>query len=618
MPDAGGTFTMYGWRGKILRVDLTRGKVQEEALDPSVARDFVGGRGLGIHYLLKGVDPHCEPLGSNNSLIMAAGPLTGTKAPTGARYMVMTKSPLTGSVTCSNSGGHFPAELKKAGLDAIIVEGQAPEPVYLWIDDGRAELRPAGHLWGKTTHATHDGMLAETAKSARTACIGPAGENGVLFASIMNDRDRAAGRSGVGAVLGSKRLKGVVVRGTGEVPLRDEKAFGEQVKKLLRRFRDALKGGKHPLNLHGTAVTVMATQNFGVLPTRNFQQGTFAGWEEIHGETLTRKFLVRPKACFSCPIGCGRVTRVDDREFRGAGEGPEYETVYALGSNCGVDNLAAVTKANYLCNEMGMDTITMGSTIACAMELFERGVIPEVDIGKPLRFGDARALVEFTLKTARKEGIGALLAQGSYRLAAHYGHPELAMVSKKQEFAGYDPRGEQGMGLAYATSPVGASHMRGDLAYIELLGVPMLVDPLTWEDKPQLVKDWQDVFAIIDAAGLCVFFTVRNLVTPTRDIRPQGIMELLNSATGAGYDLAELVQAGERIFNAERLFMVRAGLARKDDSLPPRMLKESMPDGPGRGSVCHLQEMLDRYYGIRGWDQDGIPTVEKLKQLGLG
>lgn len=608
---------MNGWTGKILVVDLTRGEITEEGLDPRVAKDYIGGRGFGIQRLLREVDPSCDPLSPENALVMAAGPLTGTKAPTGARYMITTKSPLTGSITCSNSGGHFPAEMRKAGLDLIVFRGQASEPLYLWVENGRAELRSARHVWGKSTHETDEIMRGETSPDARTACIGPAGEKGVLFASVMNDRDRAAGRSGVGAVMGSKNLKAVVVRGTTPVPLHDPKAFNDLVKRLLARFKDSLKGGKHPLNLHGTAITVMATQNFGVLPTRNFQQGTFPGWEEIHGETLTRRFLLRPKACFSCPIGCGRVTRVDAPEFQGNGEGPEYETVYAMGSNCGVNDLAAVTKANYICNEMGLDTISMGSTIACAMELYERGHLPESDIGGPLRFGDGRALVELTRKTALREGFGELLALGSYRLAEKYGHPELAMVSKKQEFAGYDPRGEQGMGLAYATSPVGASHMRGDPAYIELLGVPMLIDPLSWNDKAELIRDWQDVFAVIDAAGLCVFFTVRNLVTPTRDIRPQGIMELLNAATGAEYDLHELVKAGERIFNAERLFMVRAGISRKDDTLPPRILRDPLPDGPGQGSVCHLEEMLGEYYRCRGWDQDGIPTREKLMELQL-
>lgn len=608
---------MYGWRGKALRVDLSRTEIREETLNLQVLKDYVGGRGLGMYYLLREVDPLGDPLGEENILIMAAGPLTGTRAPTGARYMVMTKSPLTGAVTCSNSGGFFPAEMKRAGLDMIIFLGKAREPVYLWIEGDHTELRPAAHLWGKNTHETHDALLAETNPEARVACIGPAGERVVRFASIMNDKDRAAGRSGVGAVMGSKRLKAVVVRGKDEVPIWDELAFKEICRKYYDKFQEGLKAGPPPLRVHGTAVTVMATQNHGVFPTRNFQQGTFEGWEEIHGETLTQKYLVRPKACFSCPIACGRVTRVSEPPFQGEGEGPEYETIYAMGSDCGVDNLAAVTKANYICNEMGMDTITLGATIACAMELSERGYLPEADVGRSLHFGDAEALVDLTCMTGLREGFGDILAEGSLRVAQRYGHPELAMVSKGQEFAGYDPRGAQGMGLAYATSSIGASHMRGDLAYIELLGVPMLIDPFTWKDKPIIVKNWQEVFAIIDSAGLCVFFTVRNLVTPTRDIRPAGILELLNSATGAGFDMEELIRAGERIFNAERLFLVRAGFSRKDDTMPPRILREPLPDGPAKGMVCHLDEMLTEYYQLRGWDQNGIPAEKKLRELGL-
>lgn len=608
---------MYGWRGKAIRVDLGRAEIREETLNPEVLKDFVGGRGLGMYYLIREVDPLCDPLGEQNILIMAAGPLTGTRAPTGARYMVMTKSPLTGAVTCSNSSGFFPAEMKKAGVDMIIFHGKAQEPVYLWIEGDHAELRSAERLWGKNTHETHDALLTETDPQARVACIGPAGERLVRFASIMNDKDRAAGRSGVGAVMGAKKLKAVVVRGKEEVPIWDEATFKEICRKYSEKFQEAIKVQPSALRLHGTAVTVMATQNHGVFPTRNFQQGTFERWEAIHGETLTRKYLVRPKACFSCPIACGRVTRVSEPPFQGEGEGPEYETIYAMGSDCGVDNLAAITKANYICNEMGMDTITLGATIACAMELSERGYLPEADVGRSISFGDADALVDLTRMTGFREGFGDILAEGSLRVAQRYGHPELAMVSKGQEFAGYDPRGEQGMGLAYATSSIGGSHMRGDPAYIELLGVPILINPLTWKDKAEIVKDWQEVFAIIDSAGLCVFFTVRNLVTPTRDIRPVGILELLNSATGAGYDLETLIRAGERILNTERLFLAWAGFSRKDDTLPSRILREPLPDGPAKGMVCHLDEMLNDYYQLRGWDQNGIPTEKKLRDLGL-
>lgn len=608
---------MKGWQGRVLRVDLSTGAISEEGLDEAMARDFIGGRGFGIRYLLREVDPKVDPFCGRNPLMMMAGPLTGTGAPTGSRYMVTTLSPLTGALTCSNSGGMFPTELRKAGWDGLIFQGKASQPVYLWLDGQKAELREASHLWGKTTHETDELIRLETDPQVKVACIGPAGERLVRFASIMNDKDRAAGRSGVGAVMGSKNLKAVAVRGKGSIPLHDPKAFREINSRLLKKFNQTYKDSPPPLRLHGTAVTVMATQNYGVFPTRNFQTGTFPGWEAIHGETLSRRFLLRHKACFACPISCGRVTKVEEHPFQGQGEGPEYETIYALGSNCGVDNLAAVTKANYLCNELGLDTISMGSTIACAMELAERGCLPEADVGRALRFGDAQAVVDLTRMTGLREGFGDVLAEGSLRLATRYGHPELAMVAKGQDFAGYEPRGEQGMGLAYATSPIGASHMRGDPAYFELLGVPCNVDPLTWEDKPPIVAKWQDLFCIIDAAGLCVFFSVRNLIRPELLAPPVGIMELLNAATGADYDLEELELAGERIFNAERLFLVKAGFSRKDDTLPERILKEPLPEGPGKGMVCHLEEMLDLYYQVRGWTRDGVPTQEKLRELGL-
>jgi len=586
-------------------------------LDPKTAKAFIGGRGFGIDTLLSEVDAGCDPLGPENRVIMAAGPLTGTKAPTGARYMVMTKSPLTGAVTCSNSGGMFPASLKQSGIDMIVFSGRAAEPVYLWIDNGRVELRPAAHLWGKTSHETDAALRLETRNEARVACIGPAGERGVLFAGIMNDKDRAAGRSGVGAVMGSKNLKALAVFGDSPVPLFDPAGFTELVKKFNRKFNENNKGKPPGLRTYGTAVTITGTQAVGALPTRNFRQGTFQGFAAIGGQALTEKYLVKHKACYSCPISCGRVTRVEEKGYEGQGEGPEYETIFAMGSNCGIDNLAALTKANYICNEQGMDTISMGCTIACAMEMFEKGIITEKDVGMPLSFGDARALVELTRMTAEMKGFGRFLAEGSRRLAERFGHPELSVTVKGQEPAGYEPRAAQGMGLAYATSPIGASHMRGDPAYTEILGVPFLIDPQSWEGKAQLVKDWQDTFAVIDAAGLCVFFSVRNLVLPERSIRPQGIMDLLNAATGAEYTLEELSRAGERIFNAERLFLTRAGFSRKDDRLPERLTREPLPDGPSKGRVCRLDEMLPEYYRCRGWDEEGRPTAGKLAELGL-
>jgi aldehyde:ferredoxin oxidoreductase len=365
---------------------------------------------------------------------------------------------------------------------------------------------------------------------------------------------------------------------------------------------------------------VTATQNYGVLPTKNWQQGTFDGWEKIDGRELTKTYLLTNSACFSCPIGCGRKTRVDrvdDLQFAGEGEGPEYETVYAMGSNCMVDNLAAVVKANYICNELGMDTITMGATIGCAMELVDRGYLSEDEVGRSLQWGDAEALVALTRMTGYREGFGDKLAEGSYRLAESYGHAELAMVSKKQEFPGYDPRGAQAMGLAYATSPIGGSHMRGDPAYFELFGIPQPMDRLAWKGKAQPTQAFQDHSAIIDSAGLCVFFTVRNLVEKDLKIAPTGILEYMNAATGANYTLEELSEAGQRIINIERLFLVKAGFTRKDDSLPKRMTEEPMPEGPSKGHVCHLEEMLDEYYAVREWTPEGVPTPEKLARLGI-
>jgi aldehyde:ferredoxin oxidoreductase len=609
---------MYGWQGKVLRVDLTKGELKEENLDMKVAKDYIGGRGLGIYYMGKEVDPRCDPLSPENMIVMATGPLTGTKTPTGARYMVMTKSPLTGAITCSNSGGQFPQELKRSGFDAVLFTGRAAVPLYLWIDRGKAELRQAKHLWGKTTHETTNELLIETNPKAKVACIGPAGEKLALFASIMNDKDRAAGRSGVGAVMGSKKLKAVVVRGEGEIPLADKARFKEIQARVLAKFKEAAKAHPSPLSAHGTAGVITGiVQSYGVFPTKNWQRGTFDGWKSIHGETLTEKYLVGTRACYACPISCARVTKVEESGFEGEGEGPEYETVFALGSLCMVDNLAAVTKANYLCNELGLDTMSMGGTIACAMELFDRGYLSEEQIGRPLNWGDGQALVELTRMTGYREGFGDELAEGSYRLAARYGHPELAMVSKKQELAGYGPRGSQGMGLAYATSPIGASHCRAHTGYFELVGIPTLVDPREWKGKARLVKIWQDVFSIMDSAGLCIFFCIRNLVNKELEIPPEGILEYLNAATGADYTLDELIKAGERILNAERLFLVKAGFSRKDDSLPPRLTQEPMPEGPAKGFVCHLDEMLDEYYQIRGWTPDGIPTEEKLRELGL-
>jgi len=613
---------MFGWHGKALRVDLTNETVSVEQIDPQTAKDYIGGRGWAIKMLHDEVEPTVDPLSPENKLIFTVGPLTGTPAPTGNRYMVTTKAPLTGAIACSNSGGMYPTEMKKTGFDMILLEGRAEHPVYLWInatdseEEPHVEVRPADHLWGRPVPEATDALLEETDERARVACIGPAGERLVKMASIMNDKHRAAGRSGVGAVMGSKHLKAVVLRGTRDVPL----AQPDQMRELCRQVRrevaaDVRKGST--LREYGTAYVPIVTNELGILPTRNFQTGVFEGVEGITGQVLSDNYLIRPKPCYGCPIACGRKTTLEGSPYEGEGEGPEYETIASLGSACGLGDMAAVTKANYLCNELGMDTISTGMTIACAMELYEKGILPEEDVGMPLRFGDADAVIHLVEQIAYRDGFGDVLAEGSYRMAERYGHPELSITAKRQEFPGYDPRGSKGMGLLYATSNVGASHMAGDLAYMEVFGTPKKIDPLTVERKPWYIKHFEDLFTIIDAAGLCVFLSIRYLCDGTYDVMPTRMARLLNLATGADYTVESLLEAGDRVYTLERLFLTRAGFSQADDTLPPRMLEEPMPEGPAQGHVVELEEMLPEFYELRGWDEKGIPTDEKLEELGL-
>ena len=613
---------MNGWVGRILRVNLTDGTITQEKLDTRIAHQYIGGRGLGIKYLMDEMDPTVDPLGPENKLIFATGPLTGTGALAAGRYMVVTKAPLTGAIANSNSGGYFPAEIKFAGYDMLIVEGKAAAPVYLWISDDHAELRGAKPIWGEDVNATTDWVVEQTDPEAKVACIGPAGENLVKFANIMNDKGRAAGRSGVGAVMGSKNLKAIAVRGTRGVRVADPVGFRDAVLNAQKEFKDPFMS--QVLAKYGTADVVEFSNEVGVLPTRNFTEGMFEGAASIGGAQLAEKYNLRgaakTKACFSCPLACGRVTRVPDGEFKGAGEGPEYETLGALGSACGVDDIEAVIKANYICNEMGMDTISAGATIACAMEMAEKGIITKKEIGLHLRFGNGRAVVELLKKIARREGFGNALAEGSYRLADAYGHADLSMTSKKQEFPGYDPRGGQGYALAYATSNRGGCHIRQEVHCLEFFGVALLnlietggaIDRFTTEGKPELVKMIQDFYCMIDSSGICNF-----IVIGTPD--PQVLIDLLEAGTGLDFGgLDNFLKVGERIFNMERLFNIKAGLSAMDDSLPPRMLNEPMADGPCKGKVVQLEQMLPLYYSERGWDPEGVPGREKLAELNIG
>lgn len=607
---------MYGWHGKLLRIDLTNQTTSVEDIDPRIAKDYIGGRGWAIRYLYDEVDPKVDPLSPENKMIFVTGPLTATTAPTGNRYMVVTKSPLTGALAHSNSGGDFPTWMKRTGFDMFIFEGRAASPVYLWVNGDQAEIRSAVHLWGKEVPETTDALLLETHKDAKVACIGPAGENLALMAAVMNDRHRAAARSGVGAVMGSKNLKAVVVLGTKNPAFFDDSGMRELSLILNKEVGVDIKKGSS-LREYGTAYVPQVTNTLGILPTRNFQAGMFEGVDKIDGVALKNSFLISHKPCYRCPIACGRLTAVPEGKYAGKGEGPEYETIASLGSACGVDDLAGLLKANYRCNELGLDTISTGLTIAAAMEMYEKGIITDTQTGQPLRFGDVDAVIAMVEKIATRHGFGNELADGSFRLAEKYDHPEMSVTARKQEFPGYDPRGSQGMGLLYATSNKGASHMEGDVAYEEVFGVPVKADPLTTDGKAELVARFQDAFALIDSGGMCVFFTLRYVFSKEMMVWPVRLSELLNLTTGANYTPAEAMQAAERVYTLERLFLIAAGSGPEQDTLSPRMLNEPLTAGPATGRVVDLDKMLPDYYRVRGWGKNGIPTAEKLAALGL-
>ena len=614
------------WTRKILRVNLSSGQVQSEPLNMEWAEQYIGQRGLASKYLVEEIDPRCDALGPENKLIFVTGPLTGTMASTGARYSVVTKSPLTGTIACSNSGGFLGAEIKYAGWDMIILEGKSPHPVYLYVENEKAELLPAEGLWGKSVWET-DRLLHSQHQDPRLriAAVGRAAESGCLFSAIVNDLHRAAGRSGVGTVMASKMLKAVTVRGTrGLGGFRDPEGFMHAVevgKKILAENEVTGVG----LPKYGTQVLMNVINEVGAMPTRNMREVQFEGAGKIGGEAMherrpadNKANLVTNAACHACTIACGRISTVspghftikNNPEYWGASGGLEYESAWALGSATGVDDLDTLTYVNFLCNEDGMDPISFGSTVAAAMELYDTGAITERETGGiALRFGSAEALVKISELTAHGEGFGKEIGLGSKRLCEKYGHPEFSMTVKGQEFPAYDPRAIQGMGLGYATSNRGACHLRGYSVSSEIMGIPEKTDPLSPEGKPALLKTVQDAAAAVDSTGLCAFAT---FAWTLEDIAPQ-----LDAACEGGWSAEKLKEVGERIWNLEREFNLKAGITAKDDNLPERLLKEAAKTGPAKGKVNELGKMLPSYYQLRGWTPEGVPTEETRRRLGL-
>ncbi|HEY9164375.1 MAG TPA: aldehyde ferredoxin oxidoreductase family protein, partial [Magnetovibrio sp.] len=546
-------------------------------------------------------------------------------ASTGGRWSVITKGALTGAIACSNSGGFFGAELKFAGWDMIIFEGKSKNPVYLLVQDDEATLVDASHYWGRTVWETEKGLKAEHQDpQLRVASIGVAGEVGVKFAAVVNDLHRAAGRSGVGAVMGSKNLKAVAVRGTKGVKVDDQAAFDIAIaagKAVLAENGVTGEG----LPAMGTQVLMNVINETGALPTRNHKDVQFEGASDISAEAMHeprrsdgKANLTRNGACFSCTIGCGRISTInpehftvkDRKQYQIASGGLEYEAAWALGAANGVNDLDALTFANFICNEQGFDPISFGATVGAAMELYEMGVITTKETGGiELTWGSAEALTTLAELTGRGEGFGAEIGLGSKLLTEKYGHPDLSMSVKGQEFPAYDSRGIQGMGLTYATSNRGACHLRSYTVASEILGIPEKTDPLSSDGKAGLVIAFQDATGAVDSAGICVFTT---FAWSMDNIAPQ-----INAACEGDWTVEKLLEVGERIWNLERKFNLDAGFTGKDDTLPKRLLKDAAKTGPAKGKVNELGKMLPEYYSLRGWTPDGVPTNETLSRLVL-
>jgi len=612
-----------GYNGKVLHVDLTTGQTRVEEPPDSFYRRYLGGSGFIGYYLLKEVPQGADPLGPENALIFAGGTLTGIPVAGAGRSSVGAKSPLNNGYGEADGGGFFGAELKRAGYDALVIKGKAPRPVYLWIHDGEAELRPAEHLWGKTTLETQKAVRAELGERlARLAMIGPGGEKLVRYACVINDLKHAAGRTGLGAVMGSKNLKCVAARGKAQLPLAD----ADKVKEMARWYVEHWKEKQERMHDLGTPGGIMDLQQAGQLPTRNFQDGQFAGAEKICGEALRDTLLVDRGGCFACPVNCKRVVKVDDDDYQVEPEygGPEYETIGAFGSNCGVDDLRAVSKANELCNAYGLDTIGCGMSVSFAMECYEKGILTKADTGGlELNFGNAKAMVEMTRQICEREGLGDLLAEGPTRAAQEIGKGSAAYVLdvKMQPFPMHEARTRHGQALGYAVSPTGADHMHNfwDAGQarepvgedLQSLGV--------YTSVPQTVLNADKVRAytkstnwrwLANHLGQCMFISWSR----------EQLVELIGAITGWKVSAYELMKTCERGVTLARLFNLREGLTRADDVLPPRMQEPHVSGTLNEVPVTPeaLEEAKSLFYGMMNWDpQTGVPTAACLADLDI-
>jgi len=603
---------LYGYQGKVLQIDLTHKKTKILRLQPSLLKRFLGGLGVGAKLLYDNLDPKIDAYSPKNPLIFMTGPVAGTLVPTGSRYVAVTKSPLTGIMAQSWAGTRFGCQIKFAGYDGFMITGRAEKPVYLWIEDDTIEFKDATHVWGKLTHET-DTLVKEEigCPDASVACIGPAGENLVRFACVMNDRYSALGRGGIGAVLGSKNLKAIAVYGTQDVSVANMDKFLEIVFEAYDRIKkNPVVGEVFPK--YGTLSNVDSVNEAGVFPTRNYQFGQFEEIEKISMDTMISNYLFRNVSCYTCPIACQKRTVIKRGKYSGViTEGPEYESLWAFSANCGVSDVESVIEANHLCNLYGLDTISTGGVIAFTMECFEKGLLTKEELGgQSIRFGNASAMVEAIHCIAYRKDYGNFLAEGVKRVAEKLGVADFAMHVKGQEMPAYDPRGLAGMGLAYATSNRGACHNRAWLVGLELYTD---VDRFTTKGKAEMCKSVQDSTAVKDSLIMCHFpFSINN---PALDF--DWVARMLEALTGFSFTEKSLLTTGERIWNITRAFNVQASVTGNKDTLPKRLLEEPLSKGPSKGCTVKLKKMLKEYYKLRGWDEKGIPTEEKLLELDL-
>jgi aldehyde:ferredoxin oxidoreductase len=597
----------YGMTGKLLRINLSNEEIGEDSIEPKLWHKFIGGRGLGAYYLMKEVPPQTNPLNSNNKLIFMNGPLAATLIPGNNKICVTFKSPLTNTYSYSLCGGHWGPELKYAGYDGLVIEGKSKKPVYIVIDNNKVEIKTAEKIWGNLIPKSEKLLKAELDKDKmyQIALIGPAGEKLVNYACITAGLYREFGRGGAGAVMGSKNLKGIAITGSTDVVVANPEKVVELSKELIQDLKES-RGGKVRRE-YGTMELVERINNAGFWVTRNFTQGYFEEGYKLEGEQMREEIIIGDSSCFGCPIGCGKRTYIktsDNEEY--LMEGPEFETVGMLGSNCGISSWETLLKASKICDTYGFDTINAGASVSMVMEAFEGGKLTLSDTdGINMSFGNDEALLQILEKIGNREGFGDILANGPAQASKILNIEELAMHSKGQSFPVYDPRGAKGMALTYAASPKGAHHMLATTFGAELSsGTRFQI-----EGKGNLERDHQFSMAIVDSIALCS--------TMRAGILLENLLRSYSTVTGIEHDISSLLKAAERIINLERIYNVNLGLDRKHDTLPKRFLEETLPSGESKGQIVELDSLLDDYYNVMGWNSKGVPTEEKLKELEL-